>query len=308
MADGGFMAVYTFQTMIVLADKEGYVTLSPIMLGKRMGLPDPVNKDMFTKNLWNTFYESIKLLESPDPESNIPDCDGRRIIPLKEISEKKENRGWYIVNYIYYKEKKSPSDRAEYMRRYMRDYRQEDVNTSKQCKHHVNTEKVNSVNTEKPPAPISSILNNNNTTSNKQQTTKQTKSQTAKAKKEKEKLLWLEGFNNFWKLYPKRWKRKTALEEWNKIKPRPPIDEILDAVTRHKQRKDWKKQDGQFIPMPWKWIQDRRWEDEIPDSELVTIRCNHCGQSGVERWKKCPKCKQQVGSPKQTDLDKMYED
>jgi len=32
--------------------------------------------------------------------------------------------------------------------------------------------------------------------------------------------------------------------------------------------RQWQESDGQYIPGPGKWLRHRRWEDEIPDSEI----------------------------------------
>lgn len=74
-------------------------------------------------------------------------------------------------------------------------------------------------------------------------------------------------FDAFWKAYPKKTSKQEALKEWNKLK----VDEkllaqILDSLEKQKASVEWKKERGQFIPYPPKWIKGKRWEDEIQPS------------------------------------------
>ena len=119
-SEGGAMAIYTFMSMIVLADADGIVKYSVDALGKRMGL----NHGTGAFLEWEQFRESIKLLEKEDPGSNLPAENGRRIIPLREISEGTENRGWWIVNYEYYKAKASKLEQKEKTRERVQRFRE----------------------------------------------------------------------------------------------------------------------------------------------------------------------------------------
>ena len=60
-------------------------------------------------------------LESPDPYDRSGAAEGRRIT--------KVDGGWAIVNYSVYREMRSPSERREYMKGYMQEYRKRDVNS-----------------------------------------------------------------------------------------------------------------------------------------------------------------------------------
>ena len=123
---GGIMAAYTFIGMIVLADESGFVRFDEKALGRRIGLPEGEG----TYPVWEDYRLAIKILEGEDERSNLPDHNGRRIIPLKEITEGKECRGWWIVNYEYYRKLSSREDRRNYMKDYMKKYRS--VNKCKQ--------------------------------------------------------------------------------------------------------------------------------------------------------------------------------
>ena len=71
------------------------------------------------------------------------------------------------------------------------------------------------------------------------------------------------GFDAFWKAYPRKDSKQTAKKSWGKINMTPDLlDTILKAVCQHSMKPDWLKNDGQYIPMPATWINNKRWEDE----------------------------------------------
>lgn len=75
-------------------------------------------------------------------------------------------------------------------------------------------------------------------------------------------------FLEFWKIYPKKKKKKEALISWLKINP--PIQPVLNAIMWQKNQRDWVKEDGKFIPYPATYINGHRWEDE-PDEDLINF-------------------------------------
>lgn len=72
-----------------------------------------------------------------------------------------------------------------------------------------------------------------------------------------------ESFNDFWKAYPKKVSKATALKAWSKLKPdNSLVMVILSALEKQKQSSQWQKDNGQFIPYPATWLNGKRWEDE----------------------------------------------
>ena len=99
-SDGGWLPTYIFMSMISIADKDGIINVAPKSLWRRLGFREWDSKIQYTD-----FLKAIQYLESEDPESNTPDHNGKRIIPLSEIDELEDNRGWLIVNYKLYRQK-----------------------------------------------------------------------------------------------------------------------------------------------------------------------------------------------------------
>jgi hypothetical protein len=76
-----------------------------------------------------------------------------------------------------------------------------------------------------------------------------------------------EGFADFWEAYPKKVAKPVALKAWTKLAPDADLRaEMLAALERHKQSKDWTKDEGQYIPHAATWLNQRRWEDELEPS------------------------------------------
>lgn len=70
-------------------------------------------------------------------------------------------------------------------------------------------------------------------------------------------------FTEFWNSYPRHVNKLLALIAWHNL----PVDtvlysKILDAVERYKNTRQW--QDKSYIPYPTTFLQDERWEDDIP--------------------------------------------
>lgn len=70
-------------------------------------------------------------------------------------------------------------------------------------------------------------------------------------------------FDAFWKAYPRKTGKKAALKAWNNAKDKPAIEAIIAKIEELKKSSQWKKDNGQFIPMPATWLNQGRWNDEV---------------------------------------------
>lgn len=84
---GQWEAIVTFQQMIVLADADGIVDMTPQAIAARTSIPFEIIK------------KGLGTLEAPDPYSRTPGQDGRRI----ELIDAHRPWGWHIVNHEKYK-------------------------------------------------------------------------------------------------------------------------------------------------------------------------------------------------------------
>jgi hypothetical protein len=74
----------------------------------------------------------------------------------------------------------------------------------------------------------------------------------------------LEGFEEFWKAYPRKVGIEAARKAWKKLKPSKATRvAIMGALSVQRMCHDWTKENGQFIPHPTTWLNQGRWEDEI---------------------------------------------
>lgn len=75
-------------------------------------------------------------------------------------------------------------------------------------------------------------------------------------------------FARFWKAYPKKVGKGAAEKSFNRINPDDSLLEtMITAVNTAKASAQWQKENGQFIPNPSTWLNQRRWEDEIAPSQ-----------------------------------------
>lgn len=88
---------------------------------------------------------------------------------------------------------------------------------------------------------------------------------------EEEETDWLSvGFEEFWKLYPRKVAKTKAAKSWRTEVRKRDIPLIMADVERRIESADWRKEGGKFIPHPATYLNQRRWEDqgiELPDAE-----------------------------------------
>ncbi len=68
-------------------------------------------------------------------------------------------------------------------------------------------------------------------------------------------------FDLFWNSYPKRVAKVCAIRAWRKVKESE-YENVMQGLEIWKQADQW--QDVQFIPYPATFLNQRRWEDEVP--------------------------------------------
>jgi len=76
----------------------------------------------------------------------------------------------------------------------------------------------------------------------------------------------INGFDKFWEAYPNKKDKQKAIKAW--IKHQPDIVSVLKAIVVQKNSEQWKKDNGQYIPLPTTWLNGARWEDEIKTKKV----------------------------------------
>jgi hypothetical protein len=90
-------------------------------------------------------------------------------------------------------------------------------------------------------------------------------------RKERKEYIYTPDFEAFWKEYPKKAEKADAFKAWKRAESRPDIQTLLKILAAHKNSFDWKKDNGKYVPYPARWINRKRWEDDIleqPRSKL----------------------------------------
>ena len=70
-------------------------------------------------------------------------------------------------------------------------------------------------------------------------------------------------FEIFWNAYPTKVGKQPAKKAFDKVKV--PVETLVAAIERQKCSSQWSKDGGQYIPNPATWLNQCRWEDELPE-------------------------------------------
>ena len=109
---------------------------------------------------------------------------------------------------------------------------------------------------------------NQNQNQNQSQNQNQNQKQIYKPKKKERKEKDIEKgflFERFWTAYPRKVAKQTAMRAFEKIDPdEAMLETMIAAVGKWKMTDQWNEAGGQFIPHPATWLNQRRWEDELP--------------------------------------------
>lgn len=117
LADFGGDTIYVFIAMVIKSDANGYLKMTPSALARTIAKPI------------DTVQKAIENLEKHDPDSNDPDHQGRRIIPMRELTNGEKNRGWWVVNKQKYILKGNPEDRKQQNREAQQRFRAKSNNS-----------------------------------------------------------------------------------------------------------------------------------------------------------------------------------
>ena len=87
------------------------------------------------------------------------------------------------------------------------------------------------------------------------------------AKEEKNESI----FESFWKEYPRKIGKEKCRNWFKSHKPKEDlVQKMIEAVEQQKKSKQWS--DPQYIPHPYTWLNQGRWEDELTPSKDSTFQ------------------------------------
>lgn len=76
-----------------------------------------------------------------------------------------------------------------------------------------------------------------------------------------------DAFLTFWAKYPRKVAKLAAIKAWNRLNPNM---EVQMKISYYIEVHDW-PDDVKFIPYPATFLNGRRWEDEEPRQDTITI-------------------------------------
>ena len=90
------------------------------------------------------------------------------------------------------------------------------------------------------------------------------------------------GFDEFWKIYPRKVAKPNALEAWLRINPSNELcKRIYAKVATFKVSEQWIKDDGKYIPHPATWLNQERWADEVETKETAAEKVVRLKAAGL---------------------------
>jgi hypothetical protein len=93
--------------------------------------------------------------------------------------------------------------------------------------------------------------------------------------KYKELLPSPEGFDKFWKSYPRKIAKPSAERAWKHANLNSSdVDKVLAGLDEWKGSDQWERDNGRYVPHPATFLNQRRWEDEVPKKEVGFISFN----------------------------------
>jgi len=113
-----FSVRHVFMDLLVLADKDGVVDMTPEAIARRTNVPLDIVRS------------AIETLTEPDGKSRSHHEDGRRLV----LIDSHRDWGWQIVNYAHYRSVVDEEARRAYFRDKQREYRSKSPRLSKTMK------------------------------------------------------------------------------------------------------------------------------------------------------------------------------
>lgn len=80
-------------------------------------------------------------------------------------------------------------------------------------------------------------------------------------------------FEKIWAAWPKKQGKLQAVKTWNHLVLNPDLlQKIRDGLEVWEKSEQWTKDGGKFVPMLSTWLNQRRWEDELPNAAKAVTK------------------------------------
>lgn len=271
-------------SILAIKDIDGFIVHTVGSLARRANISKEQCKD------------SLEILCGPDPESKSKEYDGARLI--------KTDDGWFVVNHNKYKanSKEMSAERSRKYRAKKASLtvtsrhdtvtipsRERDAPSRTVTHRHAasridpdpDTEEISSptdsllsANADAPPLVQDKLTNKNNPSLSSNCTSLLVTNKDKKRKTKKKE--YSAEFDHFWgrlldlnrgynnRLTTGKWESFKAWKEAKEIPDFPGEEGILAALERQLLSKDWKKNNGDFVPLFSTWLRAGRWTAVLP--------------------------------------------
>lgn len=231
-------------TMLAIADKHGEVHASIPGLAQIAGM-----------TLADTEAAIQKFL-SPDKYSRTPDDEGRRIEKIDD--------GWLLLNHAKYRAMASKDEEKTSAAKRQAAFRERQKRNGKITACHGSVTGSNAVVT-----PSRDIADTDSKA--EAEAEGEAKADADTKPKRQKRSIDLVGFDAFWRMYPKKVGKSDAVKEWAKLTPEE-IEAAERSLPLHLKSVSWLKEGGKYIPHPHRWLNKKRWEDELPAALLSDVQ------------------------------------
>lgn len=98
--------------------------------------------------------------------------------------------------------------------------------------------------------------------------------------------LYSEDFNQFWKAYPSKKNKRTAAQKFKTLRKKNTSAEFLSRLVEDVECRarghEWLKENGQFIPHAATYLNQERWNDPAPVTDITTGSSRSAGYKTVD--------------------------
>ena len=100
----------------------------------------------------------------------------------------------------------------------------------------------------------------------------------SKSESESNPNITREAFDVFWEAYPRKVGKSSARKSFSRVSA--DLNTMLIAIERQKNSDQWRRDGGRYIPNPATWLNQGRWEDELPSDQKKPYQYDYGSMEG----------------------------